>query len=269
MGWPSFVGCSTIVIIMMIYLDKILPVFFLPVGVAILLGLASLLFRKRALGVAAVLVLWLSSTPLVGDMAIRAAEGWQHRIPVQLVPQARAIVVLTGMLVPAQGAESENEWGGAVDRFDAGVALFKAGKAPLLIFTGGWVPWRPEAPREGDVLADRAVALGVPRNQIVVTGKVSNTAGEAREVAALLRNLNQDRADDVVILVTSAFHVRRSRLQFTRAGVPVFPFPVDFQALAGPFTVMDVLPSAHGLGNTETALRELYGYLFYRLTLLT
>jgi uncharacterized SAM-binding protein YcdF (DUF218 family) len=70
---------------------------------------------------------------------------------------------------------------------------------------------------------------------------------------------------DTVILVTSAFHMRRSQLLFTRAGVPVVPFPVDFQTSDGPFTFMDVLPSAGSIKSTETAVRELYGYLFYRL----
>jgi hypothetical protein len=47
--------------------------------------------------------------------------------------------------------------------------------------------------------------------------------------------------------------------------VPVVPFPVDFQTSAGPFTFMDLLPQAGSIENTETAVRELYGYLFYRL----
>jgi uncharacterized SAM-binding protein YcdF (DUF218 family) len=249
----------------MLYLAKTLPVFLLPAGASILLLLASLAFRKRALAVAGLLVLWLSSTSVVGDSVMRAAEGWQTRIPVSSVPEARAIVVLAGMLRQAPGAERVDEWADGVDRFEAGVALLKAGKAPVLIFTGGWLPWYPDDRPEGEVLIEKAVALGMPRHQILVTGKASNTADEAREVSKLLRGLSRDREGGAVILVTSAFHMRRSQLLFTRAGVPVVPFPVDFQASDGPFTFMDIFPSAGSMKSTETAMRELYGYLFYRL----
>ena len=249
----------------MLYLAKTLPVFLLPAGASILLLLASLAFRKRALAIAGLLILWLSSTSVVGNAAMRAAEGWQTRIPVSSVPEARAIVVLAGMLRQAPGAERVDEWADGVDRFEAGVALLKAGKAPVLIFTGGWLPWYPDDRPEGEVLIEKAVTLGMPRHQILVTGKASNTADEAREVSKLLRGLSRDREGGAVILVTSAFHMRRSQLLFTRAGVPVVPFPVDFQASDGPFTFMDIFPSAGSMKSTETAMRELYGYLFYRL----
>jgi len=249
----------------MLYLAKILPVFVLPTGAAILLLLASIILRKRAFAIAGLLVLWLSSTPFVGDAAMRAAEGWQTRQPVSAMPNADAIVVLSGMLRQAPGAERVDEWADGVDRFEAGVALLIAGKAPVLVFTGGWLAWHPDNRPEGEVLVERAVALGVPRHQIMVTGKASNTADEAREVGKLLRSLKDDHGRNAVILVTSAFHMRRSQLLFTRAGVPVVPFPVDFQTSAGPFTFMDLLPQAGSIENTETAVRELYGYLFYRL----
>jgi uncharacterized SAM-binding protein YcdF (DUF218 family) len=249
----------------MIYVAKILPVFLLPPGAAILLLLASILLRRRALAVASLLVLWLSSTSVVGDAVMRAAEGWQTRVPVASMPTATAIVVLSGMLREAPGTEAVDEWADGVDRFEAGVALLKAGKAPVLIFTGGWLPWHPDNRPEGEILADRAIALGVSRQQLTVTGKVSNTADEAREVGQILRRLSAGREGGKVILVTSAYHMRRSQLLFTHAGVSVVPFPVDFQVSPGPFTFMDLLPRAGSIENTETAARELYGYLFYKL----
>lgn len=249
----------------MLYLAKILPVFFLPSGATVLLLLASLVFRKRALAIAGLLVLWLSSISVVGDAVMRAAEGWQTRIPVASVPEARAIVVLSGALRQTPGAQSVGEWQEEVDRVDAGVALLKAAKAPVLIFTDGWLPWHSDAQPVGNDVVERAVALGAPRDRVLVTDRVRNTADEAREVGKLLRSLKDGHDRDAVILVTSAYHMRRSHLLFTRAGVSVVPFPVDFQTSAGPFTFMDVLPGAGGMKNTETAVRELYGYLFYRL----
>lgn len=249
----------------MIYLAKILPVIFLPVGAAIVLLVASLVFRKRWLGGAALLVLWLSSTPLIADFAMRSAEGWQVPVPVASVPESRAIVVLAGTIRRVPSSVEWYEWGDGVDRFDAGVALLEADKAPILVFTGGWLPWRPDDRLEGEVLAERAEARGIPRSRIVVTGQAANTAAEADGVRRVLERTAGAPARPSVTLVTSAFHMRRARLIFEQAGFRVIPFPVDFRTSEGPFTILDLLPSSGGLGHTEIALRELYGYLFYRL----
>jgi uncharacterized SAM-binding protein YcdF (DUF218 family) len=249
----------------MLYLAKILPVFVLPTGFIILLLVLSAVLRKRALAIAAPILLWLASTSFVGDTVMRAAEGWAVRQPVASAPTAEAIVVLSGMLHSAGGPAGEDEWEDGVDRFEAGVELAKAGKAPLLVFTGGWLPWNPGARPEGEVLRERAVARGAPDAHIVVTGIVRNTEEEARAVAALLRGRDGAGRAPSIVLVTSAFHMRRSQLLFTRAGLSVTPFPVDMQTSSAPFSFMSVLPHAGSLRNTEIALREFYGYLYYRL----
>lgn len=247
----------------MIYVAKILPALLLPVGVVIILLAAGLIFRRRGLLLSGLVVLWSASTPLVGDLTMRAAEGWQVPVDVASVPAADAIVVLTGMLQRAPGPREVYEWGGGVDRFEAGMALHRAGKAQTVIIPGGWVPWRPDSRPEGEVLAEKAVALGVPQDHIVVTERVSNTAGEAAAVAGWLARGGATR--HTIILVTSAFHMRRARLIFEHAGLTVVPYPVDFHASDSPVGVLDALPTAEALLDTQTALRELYGYWYYRV----
>lgn len=247
----------------MAYLSKILPALVLPVSLVILLLLGSLVFRRRALALAALLALWVSSTPAFGILAIRTAEGWRTPVSIDSLPQARAIAVLGGMLTRPAGGGGTAEWLDAVDRFEGGVALLNAGKAPVVIFMGGWAPSQPNARREGEVLAERAVARGVPISRILVTGRVGNTAGEAAAVAQLLKEMPPSQAGRRVIVVTSAFHMRRAELLFRRAGLDVVAFPVDFQTTDSGLSALDFLPGATGLGRTETALRECYGYLFY------
>jgi len=109
------------------------------------------------------------------------------------------------------------------------------------------------------------VARGIPGDRVRVTGRVLNTAAEAQAVAQLLHD-EDPAAAGPVILVTSAFHMRRSAWLFRQAGVDVFPYPVDFRVPEGrAFTILHLLPAAEGLKKTELALREWYGYLYYRL----
>lgn len=168
----------------------------------------------------------------------------------------------------APGAAAISEWGDA-NRFFGGVELFKAGKAPLLIFTGGRLPWEPKKARlEGEILSDYAQVLGVPSGCIVTTGAVVNTEEGAGAVAALFANRRMKFANQAmatrVLLVTSAFHMERAQQLFERAGRRVIPFPVNFQVpVGGVLSVIDILSSAGALSETEMALRELYGRLFY------
>ena len=141
-------------------LHTILPVVLLPTGMTLLLVLLGLLRRTKARGWAGLVVRWLASTSLVGDTTMRAAEGWPVRVPMAALPSSQAMVVLSGRLVAPPGDAPLGEWSEAVDRFEAGMALFQAGKAPVLVCTGGWVPWSPGA-RPENAGRTRTCARGV------------------------------------------------------------------------------------------------------------
>ena len=148
-----------------------------------------------------------------------------------------------------------------------GVELYKAGKAPWLVFTGGWAPWEPNAKPEGDVLKVYAEQLGIPSKQILISGVAQNTAEEAVTVKdALTQQLGSQQKQIKILLVTSAFHMQRSKMLFERAGFEVEPFAVDFKvSQAQELSVLDFLPNADALQKTETAWRELYGRAYYAL----
>ena len=247
----------------MMYLRTILPMFVMPTGITILLVVIGLALRRRALCWMGIAVLWLASTSLVSHAIMRAAEGWQVRQPLSAMPVVQAIVVLSEGRVQPPGDASVSEWTDA-DRFYGGIALYKANKASLLIFTGGWSPRQPDAKPEGEVLIRYAMDLGIPRDHMLTTAKVVSTAEEVRAVADLLAARAGSKAAPRILLVTSAFHMRRAQMLFARAGVETTPFPVDFKASAGTaFTLRGLIPNGADLKRTEAALREFYGFLFY------
>lgn len=244
----------------MFWLSKIAPLVFLPVGVALILLTTGLVFRRRRLIVCGLVVFWVCSLPLVGRSLVRALEGGAERIPAAAAVTADAIVVLSGGRPVAPGRAAISEWTDG-DRFWAGIELFQAGRAPLLVFTGGWSPAQQSEP-EGEILARYAAMLGVRPEQIAVTSKVLNTADEAQAVAAILKSRTSPAAH--IILVTSASHMRRAGRLFRSAGLTVSEFPVDF-ADATQASVLDLVPTASALAQTQFAIRELYGRAFYRL----
>ena len=224
---------------------------------------AGLILRKKVLCWAGLVVLLLLSTGFVSGKLMRWVEGVGDRSVIQDVKIADAIVVLSGMIEERKNAPL-GEWSGAVDRFESGVDLFKAGRAPLLIFTGGWVPWIPKAKPEGEILAQRAVRLGVPKDKILETGKAQNTQEEATAVRQVGRNWWVTGSKPSIILVTSAFHMRRAEMLFRKSGFEVTPFPVDFQTSDNnEITILSFLPSAQASARSETAIRETIGLAYY------
>ncbi len=247
---------------MILLFNKILPILLLPIGFTLLCLLAGLLLRKKLFLWTGLLVLALFSLPIVSDPLMRQVEGPLRRAPVSAVGKADAIVVLSGMLQQIKNAPV-GEWGDAVDRFEGGIDLFKAGKAPVIVFTRGQIPWHTSVTPEGDLLARRAMLLGVPNHAIRLTASVGNTAEEAVAAAKLLGVGNGSAK--TVILVTSAYHMPRARFQFEQAGFKVIPFRVDYHTDDTPeVTVLSYLPNAESLAKSETALREVIGWLFYR-----
>ena len=246
----------------MFYLSKILPFFVLPLGITFILLAAAFFLRRRSLIVAAVVLLYLSSLPLTGRLSLAAVESGMERLPASTASEAEAIVVLSGARSIAPGAAKVSEWTDA-DRFFGGLELFKAGKAPLLVFTGGCVPWEPDAPTEGEILVEYAKDFGVPGDATRTTGKVLNTAEEASAVAGMFGVDPSSSRKPKLLLVTSAFHMPRARSQFESVGFEVEPFPVDFLVSAERrFDILDLIPSPTALSQTSMAIREFYGRAF-------
>lgn len=154
---------------------------------------------------------------------------WQRRLATE-APLADAIVVLSGGRHSAPGAARVSEWEDP-DRFLAGLDLYRAGKAPRLLFTGGASPFRPGQPPEGQRYLEEAAQLGIPPVAMASTPPVVNTAEEAIAIRRLLgRQTSTTTASPPrILLVTSAFHMRRAQRLFERQGLQVRPFPVDFQ----------------------------------------
>ena len=73
----------------------------------------------------------------------------------------------------------------------------------------------------------------------------------------------------MILLVTSAFHMKRAKKIFEKQGFIVQPFPVDFKSRgkwAGE-SAKDLtlwIPNANHLASSSAALRELIGRIIYR-----
>lgn len=250
----------------MFFIKKFLPLLILPFGLGLLLIFIGFHTKKNIIFSIGLLILIIFSLGSVSEILWKLLEKPYSRKNINSIIYSDAIIVLSGTLHPAPGDSKIVEWQDP-DRFLSGVKLFKNGKAPLIIFTGGLHPYYPYMPSEGEIFTQKAIAMGIPARSIKQTSIVSDTVQEAFEVRNLLNNaLNKENKK--IILVTSAFHMKRAKKTFERQGFEVQPYAVDFKAKgewSGSFwrDPLMWLPNAKYLASSSAALREFIGRLIY------
>ena len=210
-----------------------------------------------------IIIIWTFSIGFVADLLCKIVEYPWQRIEESNAPTADAIIVLSGGgRFQAPGKANVFEWGDP-DRYFAGLSLYKKKKAPILVFTGGTIPYDQQSIDEGTLYKEQAISFGIPLDAIFVTNKVINTAQEAIEIR---RNLNKINSSSRVLLVTSAFHMKRAKMVFERQGFLVHPFPVDFKTSKNSSwqSPYKWIPNSYSLHLSSQALRELMGRSIYR-----
>ena len=244
----------------MIYVHKILPLLISPIFIFLTAALIFTIKKRNWTALSITIIFSISCTSITANPLWRILEAGQTPIHVKNASKTDAIVVLSGMIGAIEFEGNQFiQWGNA-DRFMKGIDLVKHDKGDLIIFTGGNLPWQKLATDEGSILRKKALEMNIPKEQILVTSRVENTAQEAQEVAKLLANKNKK-----ITLVTSAFHMPRASNLFRQQGFDVYQFPVDFRSRAQSqsLTPMDFIPSAAAANKTFEAIREFLGRTYY------
>ena len=243
----------------MIYINKILPIIFSPLGLIIVLLLFGILRKKILPSLLALLLLTLLSLPLVSNQLIKSLERNYSVISPNELDTADTVVVLSGMLQTIkQDSMIHYEFSEAVDRIFAGINLLKMGKAQKIILTRGKLPWNKGVP-EGDYLAEFVQSQGIDPNRILLTEIVQNTNDEAKAISKMLPKTSE------VILITSAFHMPRAEKVFQNQNLKIIPYAVDFRSSAKDIDVLDFLPQANAFKDSSFYFREIIGRVYYSL----
>jgi uncharacterized SAM-binding protein YcdF (DUF218 family) len=260
---------------MFVFLSKFLPPFVYPGGMIFLLVLLALLLRRHRRLQTAALVFLLTLVLVTGNrwVAFSLARSLEWRyLPLDPVPAAEAIVVLGG------GTESEQyprplvEVNSAGDRVLYAGQLYKDGKAPVLLLSGGNIAWlsgRTTTPAEE--MARILEMMQISRENMLLQTQSRNTYEDALYKSQLLKEQGIER----VLLVTSAQHMERSVLLFQHQGIQVIPAPVDYTvtqanwtnlfSLDPQTTLVNLIPNVGSMSLTSGVLKEYLGIWVYRL----
>ncbi len=259
-----------------LFLSKLLPLFIYPIGLSCLLILAAivLILKRRSrralipMGLALV-VLLVSSSGWFSTWLVRSLE--QQYLPAVFSINSeplQAIVLLGGatgsQLAPRPWVDISDEG----DRVLHSAKLYREGRAPLIIPTGGRIAWRGPGDSEASDMSQLLQTMGVPESAIVLEPNALNTYENAINVQTILT----DRKIERFLLVTSAAHMPRSMMIFQKLGMQPTAAPTDYtrtdveSQINGPQDfLLSTFPDAENLRDTNRALKEYLGILVYRL----
>jgi uncharacterized SAM-binding protein YcdF (DUF218 family) len=251
---------------MFFFLSKTLSYLTMPIVVICTCFLVAVflkreLWRKR-LRAAGVFLLFLFSNDFIGNEVMLLWE-----VPptpfAELKKKYSYGIVLTGVGKSEMEPADRMYFGRGADRVTHTLQLYKLGFIQKVLVSGGNGKLYDVKKQEADEMADVLILMGVPKEDIVI----ENTSRNTRESAlAVTKMLGDNVKPEDCILITSAFHIRRSKACFAKLGWNVDEFSTDFFSHKRRYTP-DVLfiPSAGTLSNWHILTREWTGMITYKL----
>ena len=211
----------------------------------------------------AIVSLYALSIDLVAGALQRSLESKYPSVDINTLPKSDAIVVLGGYLRPAGGVRRYSEFMESADRLWMGSLLYRAGKAPVVLLTGGNIAFLGSRGTPEAIAAKQFLEQwGVPEAAILIEPQSQNT----HENAAFSKPILAARGARQLLLVTSAFHMPRAVAIFRHEGMDVTPVPTDYQTGWGqPELLFELVPNADALARPKIAIREWIGLTVYRL----
>jgi len=208
--------------------------------------------RRRVCGALGLAVLLIGATPPVGN-----ALQWhlEHSsTPTYEEAVIYDAVILLGGLVEERAMKSSGQisFNENVERLIVTHRLLRDGKARFAIVSG----LSPEA----DAIATQIEDWGIPSERVILEPRARNT----RENALFSQEIVRERGFSRVLVLTSAFHMRRAAECFAAVGMKVDTLSVDYRATPS-VPVDEWLPRAKTLAVTTAMLREMAGRWIYRL----
>ena len=218
---------------------------------------------RRACPVVAIGLLWALSAEPVANALLRSLETPDETTMHE--DTTYDAVVLFGGLVDDRamaGPGSPRDYNDAVERMLATYDLLRTGRAKSAILSGGsFALVSSSKVSEAHVIADQLADWGIDRSRLVVEDASRNTHENAVNSARQLR----ERGDQKVLLVTSAYHMRRAAGCLRAEGIEFDTLAVDRRSYSPSGHWGSWLPRASYFSDSSDAIREWTGRAVYRL----
>lgn len=173
-------------------------------------------------------------------------------------------IVLTGATQSFIQPDDRVYFQRGADRVTHTIQLYKLGLIKKILVSGGTGLLLKDGEPEADKFRKVMTLAGIPEHDILIENKTRNTGESAIAVKKMIDSLRYEPKD--CLLITSAFHMRRSLACYNKVGLNVEPFSTDFYGLPKKFFFSSILlPSIQGFIIWEKLFKEWTGLVAYKL----
>jgi len=236
-----------------------------PVSWIIVLLLAAIFTKQKGRQkfylVSGVSLLLIFSNPFLINQVM---SKWEYpATPRDQLPLTKTAVVLGGMLNQDSEPEEQVHFSESVERILEALLLEKSGLTRELIISGGSGSVLDQSKKESIRLKQFVDELYKKPPKIILDTISRNTYENAVEVYKILEL--REMTDQPILLITSAFHMKRSILCFQKQGLTVIPYAVDFKSKPLDFDLGWLVPSVNALMLWEIVIKEWVGIGAYKV----
>jgi len=173
-------------------------------------------------------------------------------------------ILLTGVTKGNMTPDDRVYFQRGADRVTHTLQLYRLGKIKTILVSGGSGSILEQSRQEADEIAEALELMGVAKEDIRIENESRNTHESALAVKSMLKD---SVSADECLLITSAFHMRRSRACFNKVNWQSDTFTTDFLHHERKFTP-DVLfiPRVDSLLIWNIMIREWVGMIAYKVS---
>lgn len=215
-------------------------------------------WKKRLFWIALTMLLFFSNE-FIANEVMRAWEV--PATPFHEIDKTYAYgILLTGVTSTDTQPDDRVYFHQGADRVVHTVELYKRGIVKKVLITGGSARLVTTGRREADDIYKALKLMGVDSTDMIIENKSRNTFESAVNVKKMI-----GREPGELLLITSAYHMRRSKACFAKAELQVDVFSTDFYTHPRVFTPDTLLiPKIDALLSWQRMIKEWIGIVAYK-----
>lgn len=218
--------------------------------------------RRKRLQVIAIIFLYFCSNSFVID---ELARSWEfHTADYYLMNTKYDVAIVLGGIGRIDERQKRFDFQYSGDRLFQALELYHKGRVKKIMFTGGSGSIRYPEHKEALYVKKYLNAIHIPDSSLIIESNSKNTYENAVFSKKILDSLGFKGS---VLLVTSAYHMKRSMAVFKKAGYTnVTPYVTN--RISGPRRFEwdhCFIPNAESLATLNFLIHEWIGYAIYKV----
>ena len=246
---------------MFFILSKILSFLLKPTFWILLLIISAIIFknRRKKLLYISLFAFWFFGNGYIADIAYRIWED--DAIAISEIKTTYDYGIVLGGFSGYDNKKDRIEFNDCGDRLSSAIQLYKKGIIKKILISGGNGQLINEGYLEADWSKKFLLDIGIPEEDIIIENKSRNTYENAKYTSELLEG-------DIgnLLLITSAWHMKRADLCFQKFNLDCDKFPTDYTTKDKQFDLSYLfLPNSSSYEKWETLIKEWVGFVVYKI----